>query len=180
VESQKGKLLISGGNLFDPNFRHTVVLVGEHNEEGAVGVVLNRPLELTVKQAVPTLTQLVEPGEHLFRGGPVEPDQAVLLVEVGDAAVLDVPVVRSVGFLTGDVSSEVRSTVRRARVYVGHAGWGPGQLDAELEGGSWIVEPAAEGDIFTAEPGSLWRRVLERKGGRYASLARMPFDPSMN
>ncbi len=180
MENLKGRLLVSGGRLLDPNFRQTVVLIGEHDERGAVGVVLNRPLDVSVERAVPALAGLAGPGEALFRGGPVEPDQAVLLVEVADAGVLDVPVFGSVGFLTGDVPSAVQPEVRRARVYVGHAGWGPGQLEAELASDAWIVDDADAGDIFTAEPGSLWRRVLERKGPRYATLARIPFDPSMN
>ena len=180
MDSLKGQLLISGGGLFDPNFRQTVVLVGEHDEKGAVGVVLNRPLDVSVEQAVPALSELVGPGEKLFRGGPVEPNQAVLLVDVGVPGILDVPVFGSVGFLTGEVPSEIRPEVRTARVYLGHAGWGPGQLDAELEAGAWIVEKATGEDVFTAEPGALWRRILERKGPRYATLARIPFDPSMN
>lgn len=180
MESLRGRLLISGGGLFDPSFRHTVVLVGEHGPEGAVGVVLNRPLELTVEEAVPALSELTAPGESLFEGGPVEPHQAVLLVDVADPALLDVPVFGSVGFLTGEVPAELRPRVRRARVYVGHAGWAPGQLEAELEGGAWILDPATADDVFTPDPDALWRRVLERKGPDYAGLARIPYDPSMN
>lgn len=176
----KGQLLISAGGLYDPNFRHTVVLIGEHGQEGAVGVVLTRPLELTVEQAVPMLADLVEPGERLFQGGPVEPNQAVLLAEVADPSLVDVPVFGSVGFLTDEVPSDVRPAVRRARVFVGHAGWGPGQLEAELEGDSWIIEEATEEDVFTSSPEALWRRVLERKGPPYTTLARMPFDPKTN
>lgn len=180
VDNLKGQLLISAGGLFDPNFRHTVVLLAEHSEEGAVGVVLNRPLDVTVAEAVAPLAELTGAEEKLFRGGPVEPDQAVLLVDVVDAGALDVPIVGSVGFLTGEVSSEVRSEVRRARVYLGHSGWGPGQLEAELEGGSWIVEPPAPGEIFTPHPDRLWRGILERKGPPFSAMARIPFDPSMN
>lgn len=180
MDSLKGQLLISGGGLYDANFRHTVVLIGEHDQSGAVGVVLNRPLDMTVDRAVPTLAELVEPGDPLFRGGPVEPNQAVLLVDVPVPGLVDVPVVGSIGFLTGEVPSAVEEAVRRARVFVGHAGWGPGQLEAELEHDSWVIEPATEDDIFTRDPGSLWRRVLERKGPPYATMARIPFDPSTN
>jgi putative transcriptional regulator len=180
VDTLKGQLLISGGKLYDPNFRHTVVLVGEHGAWGAVGVVLNRPLDVTVEEAVPTLASLVDSGASLFQGGPVELSQAVLLAEMAPPGLVDVPVFGSVGFLTGDIPSEIRSSVRRARVYVGHSGWGPGQLEAELESDSWIVEPATEEDVFTRSPDALWRRVLERKGPEYARLARTPFDPSMN
>jgi putative transcriptional regulator len=180
VENLKGQLLISGGGLYDPNFRHTVVLIGEHDERDAVGIVLNRPLEIAVEEAIPALADLAGPGATLFEGGPVEPGQAVLLVDVADPGILDVSVVGSVGFLTGEVSADVRPGIRRARIFVGHSGWAPGQLEAEMEGDSWILEPATPEDIFTDDPDSLWRRVLERKGPDYATLARVPFDPSMN
>lgn len=180
MTSLKGRLLISGGGLYDGNFRHTVVLIGEHDDGGAVGVVLNRPLDVTVESAVPALADLVDPGEHLFRGGPVEPSQAVLLTELTHPGLVDVPVFGSVGFLTGEIPSDVRPDVRRARVFVGHAGWGPGQLEAELESDSWIIEDATEDDVFTRAPEELWRRVLERKGPPYTTMARIPFDPTTN
>jgi putative transcriptional regulator len=178
--SLKGKLLISGGGLYDTNFRHTVVLIGAHDAQGAVGVILNRPLDVTVQAAIPTLAELARPGDALFEGGPVETGQAVVLVESADPAVLDVPVFGSIGFLTGDVPSDVGAAIRRARVFLGHAGWGAGQLEAELEARAWIVEPARPEDIFTAEPATLWRRLLERKGPPYDALARVPFDPRAN
>jgi putative transcriptional regulator len=180
MESLKGKLLISGGGLFDPNFRHTVVLIGEHDAMGAVGVILNRPLETTVAGAIPALADLVDPGELLFEGGPVAPDQAVLMVEAAPPAELDVPVFGDVGFLTGEVSVELRPFVRRARVFLGHAGWGPGQLDAEMKEGAWITEDPLPDDPFDPDPDRLWRRILERKGPPFDKLARIPFDPSMN
>lgn len=156
------------------------MLIGEHGAQGAAGVILNRPMDVTVREAVAPLAGLAGPGEILFEGGPVEPTQPVLLVEVARPELLDVPVFGSVGFLTGEIPDDIRPTVRRARVFAGHAGWGPGQLEAELEGDSWIVEGATEDDVFTSSPEALWRRVLERKGPQYATLARMPFDPSMN
>jgi len=172
--------LISGGGLFDRNFRHTVVLIGSHDERGAVGVILNRPLEVTVAQAVAALAGLVGPAEPLFQGGPVAPNEAVLLVEASTGGLIDVPVLGTIGFLTGDVPAELAGDIRRARVFLGHAGWGPGQLEAELEAGGWIVEPAGPDDVFTAKPSALWRAVLERKGAPYAAIARIPFDPRVN
>lgn len=180
MDSLKGQLLISGGGLYDPNFRHTVVLIGEHDASGAVGVVLNRPLDARVAEAVPTLADLVGADEHLFQGGPVEPDQAVLLAELAIPGIVDVPVFGSVGFLTGEVPSEIRPSVTRARVFVGHSGWGPGQLEAEMEADSWIVEEATADDVFTSAPDQLWRRILQRKGPQYETISRIPFDPSMN
>ena len=180
MESLRGRLLVSGGALFDPNFRHTVVLVGEHNRDGALGVVLNRPTPLKVEDAVPALASLVEPGELLYQGGPVQADQPVLLAELTRPDLADILVFGSIGFVVGVVSPQSLVGMRRARVFAGYSGWGAGQLEAEMDSGSWILEGAREEDVFTTEPESLWSRVLERKGGRYRRLASMPFDPSVN
>lgn len=180
MKSLKGSLLISDGGLYDASFRHTVVLIGAHDADGAVGVILNRPLDATVAGAIPTLAGLVDADEHVFEGGPVEPRQAVLLAETSHPGLVDVPVFGSVGFLTGEVPEDARSRVLRARVFLGHSGWGAGQLEAELASDSWIVEPASEDDVFTGAADSLWSRILERKGPPYTTMARIPFDPSMN
>jgi putative transcriptional regulator len=180
MDTLRGKLLISAGGLYDPNFRHTVVLIGSHDESGAVGVVLNRPLQVTVAQAAPVLAGLVGPGEPIFQGGPVAPAEAVLLVDLAPPGLLDVPVLDTIGFLTGDVPADAAGDIRRARVFVGHSGWGPGQLEAELEAGAWLVEPAQPADVFTADAAALWKHVLDRKGPPYATMARIPFDPRVN
>jgi putative transcriptional regulator len=176
----RGQLLISGGNLYDPSFRHTVVLVGEHNEAGALGVILNRPLDVTVALAVPPLAELVPPGEALFEGGPVNPPQPVLLADFHDPSEAHLPVFGSIGFLIGEVPREAARGLRRARIFAGYAGWDAGQLEAELEEEAWIVEPARPEDVFTDDPESLWTRVLRRKGPEFDLLSRMPYDPTMN
>jgi putative transcriptional regulator len=176
----QGQLLISAGGLYDSNFRHTVVLIGAHDARGAVGVILNRPLDTTVHDAIPALASLVPHGDALYEGGPVETDQAVVLVEAVGDGVLDVPVFGSVGFVTGDVPLDVASAVRRARVFLGHAGWGPDQLENEIAAGAWFTEPAVAEDVFTTEPRSLWRRLLERLGPPFSAAARIPFDPRVN
>jgi putative transcriptional regulator len=89
-------------------------------------------------------------------------------------------VIDSIGFLPSEVEPDAIGELHRARVYVGYAGWGPGQLDAELEDGSWIVEPARADDVFTHDPEGLWSEVLRRKGGPFGVLAAMPPDPSLN
>lgn len=180
VESLKGKLLISSAALYDPNFRHTVVLIGEHDDSGAVGVILNRPLEPTVGEVAPTLSELVGADDRVYEGGPVARNQAVLLAEIATAGSIDVPVFGDVGFLTGEIPSEVRPSVTRARVFVGHAGWGAGQLEAEMAADSWIVEEATADDVFSPLATELWHRILERKGPPYDTLSLIPFDPSMN
>ncbi len=180
MESLRGRLLISSGGLYDPNFRHTVVLVGEHNADGALGVILNRALDVTVEKALPPLSALVPPGEPLFQGGPVQRGSPVLLAELARPELADILVFGSVGFLVGGVSADIRPSVLRARVFAGYSGWGPGQLEAEMAADSWILEPARVDDVFTDAPDFLWRKVLERKGPEYRRLSRMPYDPSMN
>ncbi|TVP78035.1 MAG: hypothetical protein EA352_02690 [Gemmatimonadales bacterium] len=178
--SLRGRLLVSHAALRELEFRHTVVLVGEHDDRGAVGVVLNRPLDPTVAEAVPPLAGVVDPGSPLFEGGPVAPEEPVLLVEADTPDVLDVPVFGSIGFMVGEVSEDLRTRLLRARVYAGHAGWGPGQLDSEVEAGAWILDDARAEDVFTDTPELLWSQVLERRGPEWASMARVPFDPTMN
>jgi putative transcriptional regulator len=180
MESLRGQLLISGGGLYDPNFRHTVVLIGEHNADGAFGVVLNRVLSFTVEEVLTPLADLVPPGAPLFQGGPVQPENPVLLVELADPNLLDILVFGSVGFLVGEVSKEIQPSLLKARVFVGYSGWGPGQLEAEMAANSWILETARVDDVFTDAPDLLWSRVLERKGPEFRRLSRMPYDPSMN
>ncbi len=179
MESSRGQLLIAGPTLLDPNFFRTVVLVVEHSEEGALGLVLNRPSETTVAEAVPQLDELVDPADELFVGGPVQPSSVIVLAQFedpDDAALISFD---NVGVLRATVDEPVAG-VRNGRAFVGHAGWGPGQLDGELERGDWILEPARLEDAFTANPQGLWSDVLTRKGGSYALVARMPADPSMN
>ena len=180
MKSLRGRLLISSGGLFDPNFRHTVVLVLEHNTDGALGVVLNRALDATVEESLPALSDLVPAGELLFRGGPVQPASPVLLAELTHPELVDVPVFGSVGFIVGEVSADIQPSILRARVFAGYSAWTPGQLEAEMAADTWIIEPAREDDVFTDAPDLLWSRVLERKGPEYRQLSRMPYDPLMN
>jgi putative transcriptional regulator len=180
VDSLKGHLLIAGPSLVDPNFWRTVVLVGEHSEEGALGVILNRASEATVDESVPELAVLVDDIGSMHVGGPVQPSAIVVLADFADPERAGSLVLDSVGFLPSEVDPDALGELRRARVYAGYAGWGPGQLDGELEEGSWIVEPALPEDVFTDDPDSLWSAVLKRKGGPFGVLALMPPDPSAN
>jgi putative transcriptional regulator len=181
MESERGQLLIAGPALLDPNFWRTVVLVVEHTEDGALGLVLNRPSETTVGEAVSQLEQLVDLDDQLFIGGPVQPSAVIVLAEFEDATDAALIAFDDIGVL-GIASSvdELGTGVRSGRAFVGHAGWGPGQLDSELERGDWILEPAERSDAFSETPRELWQSVLTRKGGSYALIARMPSDPSVN
>ena len=180
MESLRGQLLIAGPALVDPNFWRTVVLVGEHSEEGALGLVLNRASDTSVVEALPELALLADEMGAVHVGGPVQPSAVVVLADFAETDNAESLVVDSVGFLPAEVEPDALGELRRARVYVGYAGWGPGQLDGELEEGSWIVEPALPDDVFTDDPDGLWSDVLRRKGGPFAVLAAMPPDPSQN
>jgi putative transcriptional regulator len=182
VDSQRGQLLIAGPTLQDPNFWRTVVLVIEHSEAGALGLVLNRPSESKVGEAVPQLTDLVDAEDEVLVGGPVGQSAVIVLADFEDPAQAAMIAFDNVGVLGGseDDEPEPDPELRQARVFAGHSGWGPGQLDGELERGDWILEPAQYRDAFAEDPSELWADVLSRKGGSYALIARMPPDPSVN
>lgn len=179
--SLAGRLLVASTTLQDPNFARTVVLIGVHSEEGALGLVLNRPSTSNVAEAVPQLAELVGEEEPVFVGGPVQSSAIVLLCEFLDPAAAGVLVMGRIGLPGPDVPLEQLGEVtERRRVFAGYAGWGEGQLDAEVQAGDWITHDPEPHDVFTAEPEQLWSAVLTRKGGRFALIARMPLDPSLN
>jgi putative transcriptional regulator len=180
-ESLCGQLLLASPALMDPNFRRAVVLVGVHSEEGAMGVVLNRPSEVTVSEAVPQLEQTVSEQEPVYVGGPVQPSSVVFLAEFLDPSPAGLLVLGRIGFPDPDAGiDELTEATARRRVFAGYAGWGEGQLDAEVDQGDWIAHSAVPDDVFTEVPEELWSRVLTRMGGSYALIARMPPDPSVN
>jgi putative transcriptional regulator len=182
MESLRGQLLIASPALFDPNFRRTVVLITEHNEDGAMGIVLNRPSETAVADGAPPLQGLVEDGAIVHVGGPVEPAAVTVLAEFEDPDDAAAVVLGDVGFVRADAElDDLAGATRRARVFAGYCGWSPGQLEAELEGDdSWIVSRPRPEDVFADESEDLWSTVLRRKGGQFAIVALMPLDPSVN
>jgi putative transcriptional regulator len=181
VESLRGQLLVAGPDLLDPNFRRSVLLVGDHSEEGAMGVILNRPSPVSVADAVPPLAELVEDTDLVHVGGPVQPQAIVVLGDFRNPAEAAQLVLDSIGFLPGEIETAADvGSLARARVFAGYAGWGPGQLESEIAEASWILEAAIPEDIFTDDPDELWSTVLRRKGGPFAVLALMPPDPNRN
>lgn len=174
MESLAGQLLIASPALTD-YFERTVVLVLAHAEEGAMGVVLNRPSEVEVVDAVPVLADSVGGDATVYLGGPVSPRSVVALAEFDDPGEAATPLFGPVGVLDPE---RVDVPVSRLRVFAGYAGWGPGQLEDELEEEAWFPAPPEPDDPFRQE--DLWPLALRRKGGAYALLARMPTDPSLN
>lgn len=179
-DSLRGQLLIASPALLDPNFARTVVLITEHGEEGAMGIVLNRPSDSEVVDVLPELADIAS-DEPVFVGGPVQPEALVVLGEFSDPEKAAWIVVADVGLVSAATEiEELPGAVRRGRVYAGFSGWGPGQLEGELEEEAWIVEPPIPPELFPDDPATLWSDVLARKGGQYALVARMPEDPRLN
>ncbi len=180
-QSLRGKLLVASPALVDPNFARSVVFITEHSEEGAMGIVLDRPSETAVAELAPQLDEVAGSEAPIYVGGPVQPNALVVLAEFTDPSAAAWIVVADVGFASAGVEmDELAGVVRRARVYAGYSGWGAGQLEAEMEVDSWIVEPPLPKELFPDDPEALWGGVLARKGGQYALVARMPADPSVN
>jgi len=180
VDSLRGHLLVASPALLDPNFRRAVVLVTEHTEDGAAGLVLNHPSPVEVAGAVPQLEPVVDDGDQVWVGGPVQPEAVLVLGEFLDPDDAAVPLFGSLGFPSLMEPEEIIPATTRRRVFAGYTGWGVGQLEAELADEDWILEPALADDAFTEDPEELWRDVLRRKGGIYELVSRMPEDPSVN
>ena len=173
AESLGGKLLIAAPSMGD-YFHRTVILMVEHSDEGAFGLVLNRPSETTVGEVVPELAELIGEEHVIHVGGPVQPNAVTAVGEHPDPTDATKLIIGGVGMVDLDDPPELA----RVRIFAGYAGWAAGQLDDELERDAWITEDAHPDDPFA--DGDLWSVVLARKGGEYALLARMPPDPSVN
>lgn len=179
---RRGRLLVAAPSLLDPNFFRTVVLMLEHSEDGALGLVLNRPMNLLARDAIPApLGEAMGDDEPVHSGGPVQPEAVILLADFHQPEEAASLVVDTCGIVDPRADQEsLGERVRRLRAFGGYAGWGGGQLEGEIAEGAWIdAEPVIE-DVFTGEPERLWSRVLDRKGGGYRLIARMPEDPRLN
>ena len=182
--STVGKLLIAEPMLGDPNFDRTVVLMIEHTDEGALGVVLNRPTELEVDAVLHEWADLAATPPVLYMGGPVE-QNGVLALGRRRRDVGEVPGWTSV---LGDVGTidlhrgpdDVAAGLDGVRFFAGYSGWGGGQLEAELAEGAWLVVAADTEDVFATDTEAMWRAVLRRQGGKTSMLANFPAHPSLN
>jgi putative transcriptional regulator len=178
-----GRLLVAEPMLGDPNFDRTVVLVIEHTDEGALGIVLNRPTDVLVAETLAEWRELATEPAVLHVGGPVEERSIWCLARAIDPHDLDgfVPVLGDLGLLDLRVDpASVHAWLTSLRLYAGYSGWGAGQLEHELASESWFVVDADVDDPFLADSADLWPRILARQGGSLSRLATFPRDPSMN
>jgi putative transcriptional regulator len=184
-----GRLLVATPLIGDPHFERSVVLLLTHNDDGAFGLVLNRPTETPVADVVPDWAPHVTSPGRIFMGGPVAPDA---LVAIGRPAggPTDLAAGEGDGFspLVGGLASVDlgRPPTGEAvpwselRLFAGSAGWAVGQLEDELREGAWWLVPAEPNEVLTDDPAGLWRRVLRRQPGATGWFANCPLDPSAN
>jgi putative transcriptional regulator len=184
-----GRLLVATPQLQDPNFARTVALLLQCDEEdGALGLVLNRPTGTEVGEVLADWDALAAAPGVVFTGGPVQPNAAICLGHgrPGAPAVASYSVLEgSPGTAFGTVDldaqpSDVTTAVSEVRLFAGYAGWAVGQLEAEVDEGSWWVLDALPSDAFTVAPERLWQDVLRRQGAPLAFAASYPEDPSLN
>ncbi len=181
-QSWAGRLLVAAPGLLDPHFLRTVVLLLQHDADGAVGVVLTRPSDTGIGELLPAWSHLAASPSVAFVGGPVQPDAAICLGRlrapagpaVGWAALPD-PLLGTL-----DLERGPREDLAAVRVFAGYAGWSAGQLEDEVADGGWFVVDALPGDAFSPDPDRLWQQVLRRQGPPLAFAATCPLDPGLN
>jgi putative transcriptional regulator len=180
----KGRLLVASPLLGDPNFERAVVFMLEHSDEGALGLVLNRPSEVEIASPLDDWSRFTSHPAVVFVGGPVSREAVISLARVahahsapdawqriyGPVGVLD---------LTADADL-IGAVIDDLRIFAGYAGWGPGQLEGEIEEGAWWVVPADPGDAFAAAPEGLWRDVLRRQPHPLRRYALFPPELRLN
>ena len=181
----KGRLLLATPPLTDPNFDRTVVYVLEHHEDGAIGLILNRPTDEALTEPLDRWIDLQSAPSSIFAGGPVDTNAMIAMAVtkdlMSDATELLTPISGLIA--STDLSADpaiVAAHVDTVRIFRGYAGWGAGQLDLEIDDGAWLLLDAEIGDVFSDRPDDLWHDVLRRQPGRLSWLALAPDDLSLN
>ncbi|WEH41588.1 YqgE/AlgH family protein [Streptomyces sp. NBC_01218] len=183
VSSLTGRLLVATPALADPNFDRAVVLLLDHDEEGSLGVILNRPTPVEVGDILEAWAGLSGAPDVVFQGGPVSLDSALgVAVIPGDEGPLGWRRVHgAIGLVDLETPPQLlAAALGSLRIFAGYAGWGPGQLETELAEGAWYVVESEPGDVASPHPEKLWRAVLRRQRSQLAMIATYPDDPSLN
>ncbi|HVV77810.1 MAG TPA: YqgE/AlgH family protein [Mycobacteriales bacterium] len=183
-----GKLLVASPTLESPVFYRTVIAMLEHNDDGALGVVINRPGDASLLEVVPPVADIASTPAVLFSGGPVEPNVAIALGVVDPSVTVGATVSeawRPVAgpLVTVDLDYDptlLAASLRELRVFAGYAGWSGGQLEGEIDDGSWFVVDRMADDAFVDFPDHLWSTVLRRQPWPLCAVASFPTDPTLN
>ena len=182
-----GSLLVATPMLDQPPFRRSVVLLLDHDEDGALGVVVNQAADLAVERVLAAWSETVSAPGVLFVGGPVGTDSALAVAELnaGTAGADDLPGWRAcfgrIGLVDLDAPPALlEGAISRMRIFAGYAGWGSGQLEGEIGDGAWYVVDSDPDDVFNLDPAGLWRKVLRRQRDEMAFVSTYPDDPSRN
>jgi putative transcriptional regulator len=177
-----GRLLVASPALVDPNFYRSVVLLLEHDEDGAVGVVLDRPLDIGVDDHLPSWRSHLAPPHRVFEGGPVQPETAIGVAYRPAVSALETwrPVLGGVGLVDVSLDPADIDGIEEARIFAGYSGWGAGQLEMERAVGSWFPVEGSRDDVFDPVPTQLWRMVLRRQAPHIARYADYPEDLRSN
>ena len=182
LTSLQGNMLLDGGQLKGSFFNRAVVLICQHNLEGAFGLVLNRKTENTIDEVLTAELPAALRVYPLFLGGPVQPGALSYLHS--DAFMPEANVIENLSLGHSMESlidlGESMSSSKQVRIFAGYAGWSPGQLEDEIKRKSWLIHPASIDLVFSAEPERLWQRILQKKGAAFRLLAEAPDDPSLN
>jgi putative transcriptional regulator len=182
--SYAGDLLVSRPDMSDPNFDGTLTFVLEHGDDGAVGIMLNRPSGLAVSDAFPGWSDLTPPPSSVFVGGPVQTNAIIALGRYRSDAAGEPRRDLPGGLASVDLDEQpalaLADGLTDLRIFAGYAGWGAGQLEGELANDAWWVVPGFVSDVFTDRPETLWAEVLRRNGGELRWFAHLPLDPSSN
>ena len=183
-EALTGRLLVATPQIEEGIFHRSVILILDHSDAGAQGVVLNRPLGAEVDSVLPGWQELATAPVSVFHGGPVQTDSALGLVAVPGEGQAPMGIRRlfgGIGVVDLDAPPPlVASEVGGLRIFAGYAGWTAGQLEGEIRTGSWYLVEAEARDAFTDSPADLWVRVLRRQRNELAFVSTFPSDPSLN
>ena len=175
-----GALLLASPGMHETTFDRTVIFLLEHDESGSMGLVLNRPIDMLVSDALPDFGRLANP-DRLYLGGPVEEGTALVLAEPVDPAAPDMHFMHNgIGLLDLATDRDPAFHIQRARVFSGYAGWGPRQLEGELRCGAWILGRCLDDDLWSTDHQRLWGQVLARQGHMSDFLQHYPVQPWLN
>jgi len=181
-QAEKGKILLSEPFMEDPNFKRTVVLLCEHNEEGSFGFILNKKTELFLGDAIPELKNFKA---SLYYGGPVEPQSLHYVHQSGDVIPESIAIGDGI-FWGGSFETLVILLMnneidpKTIRFFIGYSGWDPEQIAEELKQNSWFVTSSDKSDIFHEDDEHLWKKILNELGGDFKSIANYPENPNLN